>query len=61
VIFVHSGGSSTDIPQTALVAPERLPLCQCLVNRSAHLTTNPGLEEPPNLGTTASGPQRPFS
>jgi hypothetical protein len=50
-MFVHDGGSSFDIPQMAPVAPERLLLGQCSVNRSVHLTTNPGLEEPPNLGT----------
>src|SRR5262245_34141491 len=34
----------TDIPQTALVAPERLLLRRCSVNRFAQLPTNPGAD-----------------
>ena len=49
-MIVHDGGLSTDIPQMAS-APEKVLFGRCSVNRSAHLTTYPGLEGPPNLVT----------
>ena len=58
-MIVHDGGLSTDIPQMPS-APEKVLFGRPSVNRSAHLTTYPGLEGPPNLGTqTARLPMCP--